>query len=131
VINTRVFNDAPTGTSGFTEPLLVPDAFVANETVSIPIPADLANFRVNVGIRTLDDADRFPRAARFACASPAAPASTHRRPTIARTTAASTSRPASGTDEAGLLIRPSGTFSPRDREKADSAEGRVRGAIPR
>jgi hypothetical protein len=55
-VSARIFNDAgANGTSGLTENLLTADqAFHALDFGSIPIPADLTNFRLNVGYRTLD-----------------------------------------------------------------------------
>jgi hypothetical protein len=54
----RVFNDqGAAGTNGFVEDVIPPAAALrANEGMSIAIPADLTNYRVNVGIRTLDAA---------------------------------------------------------------------------
>jgi len=55
VISVRVYNDAGTdGTSGFTEDVLPPEAAVQrNESVFLAIPSDAANFRMNVGVRSL------------------------------------------------------------------------------
>jgi hypothetical protein len=52
----RVFNDRGTdGTDGFIEPLMkVTDAMSNGASGAIVLPPDLTNFRVNVGVRTLD-----------------------------------------------------------------------------
>ncbi len=57
VITVRVYNDAgTTGTSGFTEDVLPPDAAVQrNEFVFLASPSDAANFRMNVGVRSLSE----------------------------------------------------------------------------
>jgi len=57
-VNVRIFNDEGTGgTSGLTEEALSPRAaFRTSELGSLNIPADLTNFRLNVGWRTLDAA---------------------------------------------------------------------------
>lgn len=56
----RVFNDRGTdGTDGFVEPLIAPEKAMSNpESDVIVVPADLTNFRVNVGVRSLDDGVR-------------------------------------------------------------------------
>lgn len=54
----RVFDDqgATAGTKGFTEEALPPGAAMRKgERLSLTIPADLTNYRVNAGIRSLDD----------------------------------------------------------------------------
>jgi hypothetical protein len=53
----RIFNDrGAEGTQGFTEPaVLARNALKASELQYFQQPADLAAFRMNVGIRTLDD----------------------------------------------------------------------------
>lgn len=55
-VSARIFNDGGTnGTAGLSEDLLTPDrAFHPLDFGSIAIPADLTNFRLNVGYRTLD-----------------------------------------------------------------------------
>jgi hypothetical protein len=55
IVAVRVFNDAGTfGTTGFVEDLLVPaDALGAGETGTLVAPPDSAQFRYNVGVRTL------------------------------------------------------------------------------
>ena len=55
VISVRVYNDAgPTGTSGFTEDVLPPEAALQREElVLLAIPSDPADFRMNVGVRSL------------------------------------------------------------------------------
>jgi hypothetical protein len=52
----RVFDDqGAAGTKGFTEEALPPGAAMRkDESLSLAIPADLVNYRVNVGVRTLD-----------------------------------------------------------------------------
>ncbi|MDQ2979307.1 MAG: hypothetical protein M3R62_08800, partial [Acidobacteriota bacterium] len=60
IIITRVFNDAGTsGTSGFTEDAINPDGggsdsplLFAGSTGFMVAPADLTNFRFNIGVRT-------------------------------------------------------------------------------
>jgi len=53
----RIYNDAgPAGTSGFTTESMAPDrAIPFLSSVALIAPADLTNFRMNVGVRTLDD----------------------------------------------------------------------------
>jgi hypothetical protein len=57
VISVRVYNDAGTaGTAGFTEDVLRPDAALQrNEFAFLTIPSDAANFRMNVGVRSLSE----------------------------------------------------------------------------
>lgn len=57
LILTRVFNDnGAAGTQGFSEPFVTPDeALVGLGRANLVMPADLANFRMNVGVRTLTD----------------------------------------------------------------------------
>ncbi len=52
----RVFNDSGTaGTAGFTEPLVFREQAIGlNQSVVIVMPSDLTNFRMNIGIRTLE-----------------------------------------------------------------------------
>jgi hypothetical protein len=61
VVTTRVYNDAGTaGTSGFTEEVVTSyEAIRSGAYADFTIPADLANYRVNVGIRTLDQSTTF------------------------------------------------------------------------
>jgi hypothetical protein len=61
VITTRVYNDAGTaGTSGFTEEVVTPyEAIKSGAYGDFTIPADLTNYRVNVGIRTLGESTVF------------------------------------------------------------------------
>lgn len=59
VMITRIFNDGgAAGTSGFNEPLIRPTDVTGGLGVSVTGfligPADTANFRLNIGIRTLD-----------------------------------------------------------------------------
>ena len=56
-VSARIYNDAgAAGTSGFTEELMTPYHAMSRFTRgSFAIPADMTNFRVNVGIRTLDE----------------------------------------------------------------------------
>jgi streptogramin lyase len=51
----RVFNDAgANGTSGFAEDMLAADdALVSGDEFALLVPADLARFRLNIGVRTL------------------------------------------------------------------------------
>jgi hypothetical protein len=53
----RIYSDGGTaGTSGFTEESMAPDrALTHNKVVVLISPADLTNFRMNVGVRSLDD----------------------------------------------------------------------------
>jgi hypothetical protein len=56
VVTVRIYNDggATAGTSGFTEEALAPEAALGRgEFVLLAIPSDPANFRMNVGVRTL------------------------------------------------------------------------------
>jgi len=55
VATARVYNDAGTsGTNGFTEDVVPVDEFFGPlDTSYFPIPSDLTNFRLNVGVRTL------------------------------------------------------------------------------
>lgn len=61
VITTRVYNDAGTaGTSGFTEDVITSyDAIKSGAYADFTIPADLTNYRVNMGIRTLGESTTF------------------------------------------------------------------------
>jgi hypothetical protein len=61
VITTRVYNDAGTaGTSGFTEEVITPyEAIRSGAYADFTIPADLTNYRVNIGIRTLGESTTF------------------------------------------------------------------------
>ena len=56
-VTTRIYNDAgAAGTSGFTEDVFTP--YMAMEEPmrgTLTVPADLTNFRLNIGVRTLDD----------------------------------------------------------------------------
>ena len=54
----RIFNDLGTGgTSGFTEELISVDrALHVGDSVTIAHPADTANYRMNIGVRTFGDA---------------------------------------------------------------------------
>ncbi|MDQ3279946.1 MAG: hypothetical protein M3Q69_00870 [Acidobacteriota bacterium] len=56
IVTARVFSDAgAAGTSGFSEEGVSPqDAFDVFSAVTLPLPKDLTNFRMNIGIRTLD-----------------------------------------------------------------------------
>jgi hypothetical protein len=57
VITTRIYNDAgAAGTSGFTEEVVTSyEAIRSGAYAHFAIPADLTNYRVNVGIRTLGE----------------------------------------------------------------------------
>jgi hypothetical protein len=61
VVTTRVYNDAGTaGTSGFTEEVVTSyEAITSGAFADFAIPADLTNYRVNVGIRTLGESTTF------------------------------------------------------------------------
>ncbi|HET7436834.1 MAG TPA: hypothetical protein VFN10_19145 [Thermoanaerobaculia bacterium] len=61
VITTRVYNDAGTeGTSGFTEEVVTSyEAIRSGAYADFTIAADLTNYRVNVGIRTLGESSTF------------------------------------------------------------------------
>jgi hypothetical protein len=53
-VTARVYNDTGAGTSGFYEDAVVPtDALRTNDVASFTLPNDNANFRVNVGVRSL------------------------------------------------------------------------------
>jgi len=53
IVTARVYNDAPNGTSGFTEEMITPrDALHFGDTAVLLTPPDLAKFRVNIGVRT-------------------------------------------------------------------------------
>jgi len=56
VATVRVFNDAgPAGTTGFTEEMMrEEEALAAGQNAVLLIPSDLAAFRFNIGVRTLD-----------------------------------------------------------------------------
>jgi hypothetical protein len=57
VVTARVFNDnGAAGTQGFTEEAVTREHFmVASQYGELPYPADPANFRMNLGVRTFDD----------------------------------------------------------------------------
>ena len=58
VITVRIYNDggATAGTSGFTEDVVAPEAALRREEiVLLAIPSDAANFRMNVGVRTMSE----------------------------------------------------------------------------
>lgn len=61
VITTRIYNDAGTaGTSGFTEEVVTSyEAIKSGAYADFTIPADLTNYRLNVGIRTLGESSTF------------------------------------------------------------------------
>lgn len=61
VITTRVYDDAGSaGTSGFTEEVVTSyEAIKSGAYADFTIPADLTNYRVNVGIRTLGEPTTF------------------------------------------------------------------------
>jgi len=61
VITTRVYDDAgAAGTSGFTEEVVTSyDAIKSGAYADFTIPADLTNYRVNMGIRTLGQSTTF------------------------------------------------------------------------
>jgi len=55
LVTARVYTDnGPSGTAGFTEDLITPvDALHAGDFAILLTPADLTNYRMNVGVRTL------------------------------------------------------------------------------
>ena len=56
MVTARVYNDTGSGTNGFSEPMIpVARALHSGEHTRIIFPADLTNYRMNVGIRTLLD----------------------------------------------------------------------------
>lgn len=61
VITTRIYNDAGSaGTSGFTEEVVTSyEAIKSGAYADFTIPADLTNYRLNVGIRTLGESSTF------------------------------------------------------------------------
>jgi hypothetical protein len=61
LITARVYNDAGTaGTFGFTEEVVTPyEAIRSGAFADFAIPADLTNYRVNAGIRTLGESTTF------------------------------------------------------------------------
>ena len=56
IVTARVFDDrGASGTSGFTEELFASaDALLSSESDSFAVPVDTTNFRMNLGVRTLD-----------------------------------------------------------------------------
>jgi len=53
IVTARIYNDTPTGTSGFTEEMITPrDALHFGDTAVLLTPPDLTKFRVNIGVRT-------------------------------------------------------------------------------
>lgn len=56
IVTARIFNDAGSaGTSGFTEEALAPDELLQSfQSGVLVLPSDTTNFRMNVGVRTLD-----------------------------------------------------------------------------
>ena len=61
VITVRIYNDGgAAGTSGFTEDVVAPEAGLQREEiVLLAIPSDAANFRMNVGVRTMSEGATF------------------------------------------------------------------------
>lgn len=61
VVTTRIYNDAgAAGTSGFTEDVVTShEAIKTGAYADFTIPADLTNYRVNVGVRTLGESTTF------------------------------------------------------------------------
>lgn len=53
IVNARIYNDTGSGTNGFTEPMVTPNA-VAHEfdRLWMSIPSDLSAYRMNIGVRT-------------------------------------------------------------------------------
>jgi hypothetical protein len=58
LVTARIYNDAgANGTSGFTEDLITPAAALHGGDLAVLLtPADLTNFRTNIGVRTLSSA---------------------------------------------------------------------------
>ncbi len=56
IVTARVFNDGGSaGTSGFTEEALAPDDVLQSHQIgALLMPSDITNFRMNIGVRTLD-----------------------------------------------------------------------------
>jgi hypothetical protein len=53
LVTARVYNDTPTGTSGFTEDMITPREVLRFGDLGILLtPPDLTKFRVNIGVRT-------------------------------------------------------------------------------
>jgi hypothetical protein len=53
LVTARIYNDTPTGTSGFTEEMITPrEALHFGDTGVLLTPPDLTKFRVNIGVRT-------------------------------------------------------------------------------
>jgi hypothetical protein len=53
LVTARIYNDTPTGTSGFTEDMITPgEALHFGDTAILLTPSDLTKFRVNIGVRT-------------------------------------------------------------------------------
>lgn len=53
IVNARVYNDTGSGTNGFTEPLVAPNAAAHEfDRLWLTIPSDLSAYRMNVGVRT-------------------------------------------------------------------------------
>ena len=55
LVTARIFNDlGAAGTSGFSEDAVAPaDAAQGSQLIYLHMPTDIANFRMNVGVRTL------------------------------------------------------------------------------
>jgi hypothetical protein len=68
IVTARVFDDrGASGTSGFTEELFDPsEALLPTESDSFAVPVDTTNFRMNLGVRTLD----LPTTVRFTLVGP-------------------------------------------------------------
>jgi len=58
LVTARVYNDqGPNGTSGFTEEMIrTTEVLHPGDTAVLITPADLTNYRVNIGVRTLSSA---------------------------------------------------------------------------
>jgi hypothetical protein len=56
-VTARIFNDqGAEGTAGFTEEMMTPfQAMRRFERGSLTIPADMTNFRMNIGVRTIEE----------------------------------------------------------------------------
>ncbi len=56
LVTARVYNDTGSGTNGFTESMMpASTALRSPQRANIVLPGDLVNFRMNIGVRTLDN----------------------------------------------------------------------------
>ena len=54
VVVARVYNDTGSGTNGFNEAMIPRSAALHGDLSVLTFPSDLTNFRMNIGVRTLD-----------------------------------------------------------------------------